>query len=143
MQSRLQDSATEVRLGTVDIVVISHGRRPQSIRALRQNRSPARSSNRVVGSLATPNGLNFVRWLENFDLAPHPGDRRQGHAVLDREHADRRWDGTWISAGDPSCAIHQDAPPTFGAGSDAVQPAAGDRRNAFAIGVARAIPAGI
>jgi hypothetical protein len=48
-----------------------------------------------------------------------------------------------LGGGRPSYAIHQDAPLAFGAGSDTVQPAAGDRRNAFAIGVARAIPAGI
>jgi hypothetical protein len=38
---------------------------------------PARSSNRVVGSHATPIGSNLVRLLENFDrqLTPELGGR--------------------------------------------------------------------
>ena len=37
-----------------------------------QKQGPARSSNRVVGSLATPTGSNFERRLENFDFQPPP-----------------------------------------------------------------------
>jgi hypothetical protein len=76
MQSRLQDPATEVRLGTPDIVVIHVGATAIRARAAPEPQ-PARSSNRVVGSHATPIGSNLVRLLANFDrqLSPELGGR--------------------------------------------------------------------
>ena len=86
--------ATGAPPGTRDIVVMAAGihgrrdtwtwieRRPQSVRARRHNQGFARSSNRVVGSLATPTGSNFERLIENFDFQP-PGDRRAVTAVFD------------------------------------------------------------
>jgi len=125
MQSRLQDSATEVRLGFLTSLSFhSDGDRNPYTRCAPEPQ-PTRSSNRVVGSLATPNRRELRGRARK--LRPAPSRRSAAGSRCPRPRARGPAAGPdLISAGDRSCAIHQDAPPAFGAGSDTVQPAAGD-----------------
>ncbi len=70
MQSRLQDSVTEVRLGTFDIVVISRGRRRNPYTRCARTAAPLAHPTASSARSQPPTGSNFVRLLENVAFPP-------------------------------------------------------------------------
>jgi hypothetical protein len=140
MQSWLQDPATEVRLGILTSLSFhaNGDRNPYATCARTAGRALIQPRRRLARN---PHRLEF-RALARERCFPAPR-RSAGRSRLSLTESALRAVGPDLDLGRrPELRHHQGAPLAFGAGSDTVQPAPGDRRTAFAIGVARAIPAG-